>query len=110
MSSLTLDTTLTVCKTGTVVVSAHEGLILDLLSARGSAYGLELVASSDGRLKRGSIYVTLGRMEHKGLVTSRLEGEPGAGPPRRVYEPTKLGLRALVVWGVVSDVPLRVRP
>jgi PadR family transcriptional regulator PadR len=93
-----------------MLVSPREGLILDLLSAKGSAYGLELVSSSNGRLKRGTIYVTLGRMERKGLVTSRLEGEPGAGPPRRVYEPTKLGLRALVVWGLVSDLPLRVRP
>ncbi|HEY6358053.1 MAG TPA: PadR family transcriptional regulator [Vicinamibacterales bacterium] len=93
-----------------MVVSPVEGLILDLLSARGSAYGLELVTSSNGRLKRGSIYVTLGRMERKGLVTSRLEGEPGVGPPRRVYEPTRQGLRALVVWGLVSEAPLRVRP
>jgi DNA-binding PadR family transcriptional regulator len=93
-----------------MIVSPVEGLILDLLSARGSAYGLELVTSSNGRLKRGSIYVTLGRMERKGLVTSRLEGAPGVGPARRVYEPTRLGLRALVVWGLVSDAPLGIRP
>jgi DNA-binding PadR family transcriptional regulator len=93
-----------------MVVAPSEGLILDLLSVRGSAYGLELVTNSGGRLKRGSIYVTLGRMEHKGLVTSRLEGEPGAGPARRVYQPTRLGLRALVIWGLVSNAPLKARP
>jgi DNA-binding PadR family transcriptional regulator len=86
-------------------VSALEHLILDLLSARGSAYGLELVAASRGRLKRGSIYVTLGRMEEKSLVASRLEGEPGEGPARRIYEPTALGLRALVVSRLVASVP-----
>jgi PadR family transcriptional regulator PadR len=87
-------------------VSALEHLVLDLLSAQSSAYGLELVAASRGRLKRGSIYVTLGRMEQKGLVTSRLEGEPGEGPPRRIYEPTALGLRALVVSHLIASVPL----
>jgi PadR family transcriptional regulator PadR len=92
-----------------MVVSTLEGLILDLLAVRGSAYGLELVARSRGRLKRGSIYVTLGRMEQKGLVTSRLEGEPGTGPARRIYAPTPLGLRALIVSQLVSDVPFGIR-
>jgi DNA-binding PadR family transcriptional regulator len=29
-------------------------------------YGLQLVAASRGRLKRGTVYVTLRRMEEKG--------------------------------------------
>jgi DNA-binding PadR family transcriptional regulator len=50
---------------------------------------LELVKASRGRLKRGGICVTLGRMEAKGLVRSVavLEG-------RRLYRPTPLGERA----------------
>jgi hypothetical protein len=40
-----------------------ERRILDLLAARDVCYGLELVEASRGRLKRGGIYVTLGRME-----------------------------------------------
>jgi DNA-binding PadR family transcriptional regulator len=90
-------------------VSSLEHLVLELLSTRSPAYGLELVAASRGRLKRGSVYVTLGRMEAKGLVASCLEGEPGEGPARRVYEPTRLGLRALVVSRLVASVPLAIR-
>jgi len=73
-------------------LSAKEALILDLL--RGSErYGLELVTASDGALKRGTVYVTLGRMEDKGLIVSRVEDETPAlgGLPRRLYKPTAYG-------------------
>jgi PadR family transcriptional regulator PadR len=78
---------------------AKERLILELL-AGGPKYGLELVEASDGSLKRGTVYVTLGRMEAKGLVESEQETPaPGAiGLPRRVYRPTSLGLRMLRAW------------
>ena len=85
-----------------------EAVILDLLAAHAPTYGLDLVAESQGRLKRGSVYVTLGRMEQKGLVRSRLDERPGQGPARRLYEPTPLGLRALVASQIVAgDLPLR---
>jgi PadR family transcriptional regulator PadR len=84
-----------------------EALILDLLVRDGQAYGLELVAASAGRLKRGSIYVTLGRMEQKGLVTSTLDERPGEGPPRRLYQATAYGRRALVGAALLrGDLPL----
>ena len=68
---------------------------------------VHLVAASRGRLKRGSVYVTLGRMEDKGYVTSHLDERPGEGPARRLYEPTALGLRALVARQLVhGDLPL----
>ena len=56
-------------------------------------YGLELVAASDGELKRGTVYVTLGRMEQKGLVSSGLEDDtpPAGGLPRRLYRATAYG-------------------
>ena len=38
-------------------------LILDLLSREQDMYGLQLVAVSGRRLKRGTVYVTLCRME-----------------------------------------------
>jgi len=74
-----------------VRVAASELVILTLLAARPDAYGLELVEASRGKLKRGGIYVTLGRMEGKGLVTSRV-GDAG----KRLYRPTALGERALM--------------
>ena len=77
-----------------------EALILELLVQGNEMYGLQLVASSRKRLKRGTVYVTLGRMEEKGYITSRLEaGPPDAGGlPRRVYEATPFGRRVLSAW------------
>ena len=74
-----------------------ERVILTLLVARGPSYGLELVQASKGALKRGGIYVTLGRMEEKGLVRSA-HGEDG----RRRYRPTALGERALLAARIFS--------
>jgi DNA-binding PadR family transcriptional regulator len=81
-------------------LSAKESLILDLLADGDALYGLQLVAHSKGRLKRGTVYVTLGRMEDKGYVKSRAEDAPdGAGGlPRRLYEATPYGLRVLKAW------------
>jgi DNA-binding PadR family transcriptional regulator len=74
-----------------------EALILELLVGESEMYGLQLVAASRRRLKRGTVYVTLGRMEEKGFITSRLEDAPpeAGGLPRRVYEPTAFGRRVL---------------
>jgi len=85
-------------------VSRKEALILDLLAGSHEMYGLELVSASGGRLKRGTVYVTLGRMEDKGYVTSAQEAKPpGAiGLPRRMYRLTSLGRRAREAWAVVS--------
>jgi DNA-binding PadR family transcriptional regulator len=81
-------------------LSVKEAFILELLARDGESYGLQLVAVSKGRLKRGTVYVTLGRMEDKGYVTSRTEDAPdGAGGlPRRLYEATPYGLRVLKAW------------
>ena len=80
-----------------LTLSNKENLILELLVRRQEMYGLELVAASKRRLKRGTVYVTLGRMEEKGYIRSRVEdAPPGAGGlPRRVYQPTALGRRVL---------------
>ncbi len=93
-----------------MAVSGLEALVLDLLAIHAPTYGLDLVALSRGRLKRGSVYVTLGRMEDKGLVVSAVDARPGEGPPRRLYRPTALGLRALVASRLIDgDLPLGAR-
>lgn len=81
-------------------LSPKEALILKLLTELGEAYGLKLVASSSGKLKRGTVYVTLGRMETKGFVESRQEEQsPDAvGLPRRLYKPTARGAAVLKAW------------
>ena len=78
--------------------------MLDLLESS-ERYGLELVDASRGRLKRGSVYVTLGRMEAKGFVSSRQEDRaPGAiGLPRRLYRPTAYGLKVRDAYRLLRD-------
>jgi hypothetical protein len=44
--------------------------------AAGKLYGLAMVELSEGRLKRGTVYVTLNRMEEKGYLESEQESEP----------------------------------
>lgn len=75
-------------------MSATEALIVELLGG-GERFGLELVDGSDGRLKRGTIYVTLTRMEAKGFVESRQEARDPAdgGLPRRLYKVTAYGAK-----------------
>jgi DNA-binding PadR family transcriptional regulator len=85
-------------------LSGKERLILELLTSSGPMYGLQLVEQSGAALKRGTVYVTLGRMEAKGLVESEQEPlPPGAiGLPRRIYRPTGLGVRMLRAWTVLA--------
>jgi DNA-binding PadR family transcriptional regulator len=87
-----------------LTLSAKESLILELLTGRGELYGLQLVARSNRRLKRGTVYVTLGRMEDKGYITSRLEHAPPqtGGMPRRMYQATPLGRRVLAAWSAAT--------
>jgi len=84
-------------------LSAKETAILQMLAHGEHLYGLQLVAASKGRLKRGTVYVTLGRMEKKGYITSRAEPAPeGAGGlPRRLYEATAYGLRVFKAWSML---------
>ena len=58
------------------------------------------VEMSGGALKRGTVYVTLGRMQEKGYLESRQEPLPeGAiGLPRRLYRPTGHALNILAAW------------
>ena len=80
-------------------LSRTERLILELLSGE-EMFGLQLVEQSKGGLKRGTVYVTLGRMQDKGYVESRTEDRAAGaiGLPRRLYKPTAYGLRVLKAW------------
>lgn len=91
-------------------MSATESLVLELLRD-GKQYGLELVDASDGALKRGTIYVTLARMEEKGFVTSRQEDRPAgaAGMTRRLYHATDYGLKVHDAYQLLRDA-LALRP
>jgi PadR family transcriptional regulator, regulatory protein PadR len=81
-------------------LSPKEKVILELLTANTSMYGLQLVSQSQGKLKRGTVYVTLGRMEEKGLILSEPEkfSDHSGLVSRRMYRPTSFGLRVLEIW------------
>jgi DNA-binding PadR family transcriptional regulator len=87
-------------------LSGAERLILELLQQHGEMFGLQLVHQSAGRLKRGTVYVTLGRMQEKGFLDSRQEDlAPGAiGLPRRLYRPTGHALRVLQAWQLAERI------
>ena len=77
-------------------VTKTELLILNLLSEVRERYGLEMVKASNGKLKRGTVYVLLNRLADKGLVDSRLVDPPAGtlGSPRRLYSITGSGQKA----------------
>jgi DNA-binding PadR family transcriptional regulator len=91
-------------------MSATEALILELLRVR-EHFGLDLVESSEGRLKRGSVYVILSRMEAKGFVESRQEERAPAaiGLPRRLYRATEYGLKVHDAYQLLREA-LALRP
>ena len=77
-------------------VTATEGAILRLLIDHREMYGLHMVIASGGRLKRGTVYVLLDRLEDKGFVRSRREDAARAGPiPKRLYQVTGSGQRVV---------------
>lgn len=82
-------------------LSRKEALILEMLVEGGrELYGLEMVDASNGELKRGTIYVTLQRLQEKGFIDSRQESRPAPeiGIPRRLYVATGLGQRAFTAY------------
>jgi DNA-binding PadR family transcriptional regulator len=85
--------------------SSKEQIILDMLAGKKEMYGLEMVVASGGKLARGTIYVTLMRMDAKGFVTSRqLKEENLSGLPKRVFSITGLGQRALAAAKSAQEV------
>ena len=75
-------------------LSGIEFLIMEMLERNGEMFGLEMVDSSDGALKKGTIYVTLGRMVDKDLLESRTSDDAsGAQGQVRFYSATEWGRR-----------------
>jgi len=80
----------------------EQRVLLAVLRAGDEAYGTrvlaEVRAAGDRKASRGAVYVTLARLEDKGLLrASRSEAgsESRAGRPRRYLRVTAEGLRSL---------------
>jgi PadR family transcriptional regulator len=84
-----------------VLGSFEQAVLLEVLRLGDDAYGRAILKAVQSRLERdvaaGAIHATLERLEHKGLLSSRLgPGTPvRAGRPRRYYRVQPSGLRAL---------------
>ena len=80
-------------KSGATTMSATEYFIMSLLIGNGGRemYGMQMIEKSKGKLKKGTIYVLLGRLEEKGYVKGRTELIEGSAIPRRLYRPTGHG-------------------
>jgi DNA-binding PadR family transcriptional regulator len=76
-------------------------VLLAVLRAGEAAYGTrilhEIRSAGDRRASRGAVYVTLARLEEKGLLRARTADAAGdrGGRPRRYLRVTGEGLRAL---------------
>jgi DNA-binding PadR family transcriptional regulator len=92
---------------GNRFASETELAILRILRDHpGGLYGLEIVRASRENLSRGTVYTTLGRMEEKGFVRSRVRrDEEHAGLPRPRYTVAALGERALEAAEIMRLVP-----
>jgi len=79
----------------------EQRVLLAVLRAGDEAYGTrvlaEVRAAGDRKASRGAVYVTLARLEDKGLLRARAEAgsESRAGRPRRYLRVTAEGLRSL---------------
>jgi PadR family transcriptional regulator PadR len=88
-------------------LSRKEHLILEMLiQSKSELFGLEMVEASRGDLKRGTIYVTLQRMQEKGLVDSKPEPRtaPEIGIPRRLYSVSGYGQRVYRAYQAANAV------
>ncbi len=75
------------------LLSKLEFQIMELLTQKpvDGMYGLEILEKSGHTIPKGSIYVTLGRMSHKGYIESDLR-DPVSGPyerSRRSWRPKR---------------------
>lgn len=78
--------------------TTSEMLVMRILQSEPQGlYGLQVVDRSDGVVKRGSVYVLLGRLEEKGFVKMiRPKSDADhAGKPRPTYRLTGEGAKVL---------------
>ncbi len=87
---------------GKLYLGEFEHIIMAAaLRLDGEAYGARIIQEIEDttgtRVKSGSLYITLDRLEAKGYVTSRVaDPEPGrGGRPKRYMSVTPAGLRIL---------------
>ena len=95
-------------------MATHPGafelaVLLAVMRLGDDAYGRRILGEVQARLDRqvsaGAVQITLGRLEQKGLLASKLGAgtEVRAGRPRRYYSVAPAGQRALSEAHAASD-------
>jgi DNA-binding PadR family transcriptional regulator len=81
----------------TLLLLAVLHLTEQKLDAYGSTIRAEIETRTGRAVPRGSIYITLDRLEEKGLLASRESGTSAArgDRPKRIFRATPAGLRAV---------------
>ena len=102
-------------------LSSKEAIILECLldaqvgiggagagTTAGSLHAVDIVAASSNRVGQGTIYVSLARMEDKGLVTRTPGVIPShSGLPRPLYSITGAGVRTYRAWEAAREAARR---
>jgi DNA-binding PadR family transcriptional regulator len=76
-------------------------VLMAVLHLRDGAYGSSIRDDIEGRagrpVSRGAVYITLDRLEEKGLLSSKLgDATPGrGGRPKRLFRVTVAGVKAI---------------
>ena len=74
-------------------------VLMAVLRLGGAAYAPTIRSEIEGRtgrkVARGAVYVTLARLEAKGLLSSRSEDEEAGRSPRRYYRVSSKGLNSI---------------
>jgi len=85
----------------------EEQVLLAVIRTGADAYGMsvrrELERVTGRSVTIGSVYITLDRLEAKGLVTSARTTAGADSPSRRVFSVTPTGARALVETRATRD-------
>ncbi|RPI22281.1 MAG: PadR family transcriptional regulator [Acidobacteria bacterium] len=87
--------------------SFEEQVLLAVIRTGDDGYGMrvrrELERVTGRNITIGSVYITLDRLEAKGLVTSARTSADGDSPSRRVFSVTSTGARALAETRATRD-------
>src|SRR5919204_5579305 len=93
--------------TDSPVGSFEEQVMLAVLRTRAEAYGMNVRREIERVTKRdvtiGSVYITLDRLEAKGLVTSTRTTARTGSTSRRVFAVTPLGARVLAKTRAIRE-------
>lgn len=87
--------------------SFEEQVMLAVIRTGAEAYGMSVRREMEGVTGRsitiGSVYITLDRLEAKGLVASERTAASDHSPSRRVFSVTAEGVHALAETKTVRD-------